>query len=198
MRRHRSRDRWMSLRKKQLDRCQNPDLAEVVDRNIRTIARYREEVEKSKGFQDKIADWMTQWSGSMLFVYFHAAWFALWILANSEWFGLQQFDPFPYGLLTMIVSLEAIFLSTFVLISQNRQPELADRRSELDLQINLLTECELTRVLAIVNAVATKFDIDVADNQELEELEKDTKPQAVLKELENNSEAPRNKKRRAK
>jgi uncharacterized membrane protein len=77
----------------------------------------------------------------------------------------------------MVVSLEAIFLSTFVLISQNRQAELADRRSELDLQINLLTEYELTRVLAIVKALAENFDIDCGDARELEELERDTMPQ---------------------
>jgi uncharacterized membrane protein len=187
MRRYRTRDRWHALKQRQLDRCKNPALAQVVDRNIRTIATYRDEVERSKGFQDHLADWMTHWSGTMLFVYFHAAWFGMWVIANLGVFGLPQFDPFPYGLLTMVVSLEAIFLSTFVLISQNRQAELADRRSELDLQINLLTEYELTRVLKIVDALAEKWDVDCGDAEELQELEQDIKPQEVLKELENES-----------
>jgi len=180
--RHRNRQRW--LKQQQLNRVKNPDLAEVVDRNIRLIWDYRDEIEKLKGFQNHLADWMTHWSGTMLFVYFHAAWFGLWVLANLGLFGLPTFDPFPYGLLTMIVSLEAIFLATFVLISQNRQAELADRRSELDLQINLLTEYELTRVLTIVDAIAKKFDIDCGDAKELKDLERETKPGAMLKELE--------------
>jgi uncharacterized membrane protein len=190
MRRHRSRDRWHSLKEQQLHRCGNPKLADVVGKNIETIAAYREEAERSKGFQEHLADWMTQWSGTMLFVYFHAAWFGIWVVVNLGWRDLPSFDPFPYGLLTMIVSLEAIFLSTFVLISQNRQAELADRRSELDLQINLLTEHELTRVLKIVDALADKFGIDGGDANELEELERDTKPQEVLKELENGAAQP--------
>jgi uncharacterized membrane protein len=197
MRRHRSRDRWHSLKEQQLYRCKNPKLADVVGRNIETIAAYREEAERSKDFQDHMADWMTHWSGTMLFVYFHAAWFGIWVVASLGWFGLPSFDPFPYGLLTMIVSLEAIFLSTFVLISQNRQAELADRRSELDLQINLLTEYELTRVLKIVDALAVKFGIDGGDANELEELERDTKPREVLKELENGAAQPASNKPRS-
>jgi uncharacterized membrane protein len=74
-----------------------------------------------------------RWSGSMFFIYAHCVWFALWIAANVGWLGFSAFDPFPFGLLTTIVSLKAIFLSTFVLVSQNRQAALADRRSELDL-----------------------------------------------------------------
>ena len=179
-----NRDRWTSLREQQLERCRNPDLAEVVDRNIRTIDEYRQAAERSKSLQDHIADWMTHWAGSLPFVYFHVAWFGVWVLANVGWLGVPAFDPFPFGLLTTIVSLEAIFLSTFVLVSQNRQGELADRRSELDLQINLLTEYELTRVLKLVDAIARKIGIPECQDEELKELEKDVKPEAVLEELE--------------
>jgi hypothetical protein len=98
MRRHRARDRWHFLKEQPLDPCKNPKLAHVVDKNIKTIATYREEAEESKGFQDHLADWMTHWSGTMVFVYFHAAWFGLWVMANLGLFGLPQFDPFPYGL----------------------------------------------------------------------------------------------------
>jgi len=85
----------------------------------------------------------------MIFAYVHIVWFGMWILINTGRLGVRAFDPFPYGLLTMIVSLEAIFLSTFVLISQNRLSEEAERSSDLDLQIGLLTEHELTRVLQL-------------------------------------------------
>jgi uncharacterized membrane protein len=91
--------------------------------------------------EDRIADAMTAFSGSMAFVYLHAAWFAVWLLLNLGVFGpAPVFDPFPFGLLTLIVSLEAIFLSTFVLISQNRQSGRADIRSELDYETNVRSE----------------------------------------------------------
>src|SRR5687768_2333916 len=151
---------------------------------MRVIDEYRGEVEKEKGFQDHLADWITHWSGSMLFVYFHVAWFGAWILANVGILGIEPFDPFPFGLLTTIVSLEAIFLSTFVLVSQNRQAELADLRSDLDLQINLLAEYEMTRVLTLVNAIAKHLDIAESDRDELKELMKDVQPDEILQELE--------------
>lgn len=91
--------------------------------------------------EDRIADGMTAFSGSMAFVYLHAGWFAVWLLLNLGLFGSAVvFDPFPFGLLTLIVSLEAIFLSTFVLISQNRQAGRADVRSELDYETNVRSE----------------------------------------------------------
>jgi uncharacterized membrane protein len=92
--------------------------------------------------------------------------------------------------LTTIVSLEAIFLSTFVLVSRNRQAALADRRSELDLQINLLAEYEMTRVLTLVDRLAKKFDIDDCNDEELAELKQDVKPDHLLKELESHGKSP--------
>ncbi|HET7489692.1 MAG TPA: DUF1003 domain-containing protein [Acidimicrobiales bacterium] len=91
--------------------------------------------------QDKAADRVTGFAGSMKFVYLHSAWFGVWILINIGILGAAlRFDKFPFGLLTMIVSLEAIFLSTFVMISQNRQAERSDVRSELDFEANLRSE----------------------------------------------------------
>ena len=96
----------------------------------------------------------------MTFVYFHCGFFAAWILLNLRLGGMPAFDPYPYGMLTTIVSLEAIFLSTFVLVSQNRQAAIAERRTELDLQINLLTEYEVTRILKLVDQLAKKNGMD--------------------------------------
>ena len=91
--------------------------------------------------QDRLSDAMTAFSGSMPFVYFHAVWFVAWLLCNEGVFDKSLiFDPFPFGLLTLIVSLEAIFLSTFVLISQNRQQERADRRSQADYENDIRAE----------------------------------------------------------
>jgi uncharacterized membrane protein len=94
------------------------------------------------------------------------------------------FDPFPYGLLTMIVSLEAIFLSTVVLISQNRLSAEIERRADLDLHIGLLTEHELTRVLQMLDAIQRKMGIDDDEASELADLEMETKPEDVLAEIE--------------
>jgi uncharacterized membrane protein len=88
--------------------------------------------------QDAFADAITQFSGPMAFVYLHIVWFAFWIIVNTV--STRQFDPFPFGLLTLVVSLEAIFLSTFVLISQNRQGTRADIRARIDFQTNVQSE----------------------------------------------------------
>ncbi|GAB3981043.1 hypothetical protein GCM10029978_080730 [Actinoallomurus acanthiterrae] len=102
--------------------------------------------------QDRVADQITAFSGSMPFVYIHVVWFTGWILVNSV--GPARFDPYPYGLLTLIVSLEAIFLSTFVMLSQNREALRSDLRSEIDFETNVLSE-------AWLEAVAEKLGIDV-------------------------------------
>lgn len=88
-------------------------------------------------WQERAADVVTGFAGSLWFVYLHAAWFLLWILDNVGAFGLHKFDEFPFGLLTMIVSLEAIFLSTFVMVSQNRQAARSEVRSQVDFESNL-------------------------------------------------------------
>jgi uncharacterized membrane protein len=91
--------------------------------------------------QDRAADAVTAFAGSLNFVYIHAVWFGIWIAANVGLFGAAAtFDKFPFGLLTMIVSLEAIFLATFVMVSQNRQAARADIRSEVDFENNLRSE----------------------------------------------------------
>jgi uncharacterized membrane protein len=116
----------------------------------------------------------------MVFVYVDIAWFGLWILLNTGQLRVPVFDPFPYGLLTMVVSLEAIFLSTFVLISQNRQGEETERRADLDLHIGLLTEYELTRVLQMLDAIQDKPGIVDHENSEPADLEMETRPEDVL------------------
>ena len=157
--------------------------ATVIEQNIDHIAMSRREFERSKSLQDRVADLITAFSGSMLFVYLHLAWFAVWIVINLGWLGATPFDEFPFGLLTMVVSLEAIFLSTFVLISQNRSSALADKRADLDLQINLLSEREATKLLTLLEAVAKRVGVTTDDDPDLEELKKEVNPTEVLDEL---------------
>ena len=122
------------------------------------------EIQKLGTLQDKLADRITRFAGSMGFVYLHGVWFVLWILANLGLFGAAlQFDEFPFGLLTLVVSLEAIFLSTFVMISQNRQGAAAEVRSELDYQTNVKAEKEIDVVMKTLQRMADKQGVGIED-----------------------------------
>jgi uncharacterized membrane protein len=162
----------------------NPNLADIVETNVHKIIALRKEQEKSETFQERIADWLTALSGSIPFAYIHALWFIVWVIINVGWTPLPKFDPFPFGLLTLIVSLEAIFLSTFVLISQNRQAAIQDQRADLDLHINLLAEHEITRILKLVDAIADHMGLAEGEDKEVDELKKDVAPEMVLEEIE--------------
>jgi uncharacterized membrane protein len=162
----------------------NPSLSKVVERNIRTMIQLRLQAARARSVQDLLADAITALSGRMIFVYVHLVWFGVWILLNTGRLGVRPFDPFPYGLLTMIVSLEAIFLATFVLISQNRLGQEAEHRADLALHIGLLTEHELTRVLQMLDVIQDKLGIENHENSDLANLEMETKPEDVLAEIE--------------
>lgn len=161
----------------------NPALSNVIEQNIRTIIHLRQKAAAERSLQDRIADIVTSFSGRMLFVYVHIVWFGVWIVLNTGLSGVPPFDPYPYGLLTMIVSLEAIFLSALVLISQNRLSAEAEDRANLDLQIGLLTEHELTRVLQMLDAIQGKMGIQDDTRSELADLEMETRPEDVLAEI---------------
>jgi uncharacterized membrane protein len=127
--------------------CRVIDQADgVEDGNLYKVEHYRTGNERAlldalMRAQDRAADRITSFAGSLNFVYLHSVWFGIWILINVGILGASlKFDKFPFGLLTMIVSLEAIFLSTFVMVSQNRQAARADIRSELDFETNLRSE----------------------------------------------------------
>src|SRR5688500_7412536 len=115
---------------------EQPELADVVHRNIKSLLEVRREFSRRRTMQDRIADRITCFSGSMRFVFLHAVIFGGWLVLNSQPVaklipGLKPWDPFPFVMLAMIASVEAIFLSTFVLISQNRAAALAVKREEL-------------------------------------------------------------------
>jgi len=157
--------------------------SDVVVRNIRALVLRRKEEERSRGYEERIADVITRFTGTMAFVYLHVALFAGWIVVNLGWTPLPVFDE-SLVLLAMCASVEAIFLSTFVLISQNRMAALADKRADLDLQISLLSEHEVTRLLGLVTEIAKKMGIQGSDDPQLTELVQDTVPEKVLDEME--------------
>ena len=161
----------------------NPTLSDVVEGNIRTLLQLRRERSRGRSLQDRLADGITYLSGRMGFVYFHIVWFAAWILVNSGRIGVSVFDPFPYGLLTMVVSLEAIFLSAFVLISQNRLSEEVERRADLDLHIGMLDEAKMTFALKMLHQIQQKLEIDGGDDPALMDLLLATSPKDPLEEI---------------
>ncbi|WP_207532574.1 DUF1003 domain-containing protein [Desertivirga arenae] len=160
-----------------------PPMASVVERNIKALLEREKNEEAKESYQDKIADKITKFTGSMLFVYIHFLLIGLWILWNVNLLGLKPFDP-SFVILAMAASVEAIFLSTFVLISQNRAARLADKRAELELQVNLLAEHEITKLIAMVSTIARKLDIQDFDQKEIEDLAKDVHPEKVLDFIE--------------
>jgi uncharacterized membrane protein len=173
----------LEKKSKHLKRAQNPRMADVIEENICTIVELRRTEEQKKSPQDKVADAITAFSGSMWFIYIHVIWFGGWVLINTGLTPIPKFDPYPFNFLTMVVSLEAIFLATFVLISQNKMGEVADRRADLDLQINLLAEYEITRILRLVDAMAVKMNIEDAKDPEMDELKEAVAPDVLMEEI---------------
>jgi uncharacterized membrane protein len=158
--------------------------ASVVERNIDALLERRREDESRRSRQDRAADVITGFTGSMAFVYIHLALFGSWIAVNLGWVpGVPRFDE-SFTVLAMAASVEAIFLSTFVLISQNRMQALADRRADLDLQVSLLAEHEVTHLIHLVRAMARRMDIEEARDPALDELAQDIRPESVLKQMD--------------
>lgn len=164
--------------------------ANVVERNIRALLERRQHEERHKSLHERLADAITRFTGSMLFVYVHLVIFGLWIILNLGITPVRPFDP-TFVILAMAASVEAIFLSTFVLISQNRMQAHADRRADLDLQISLLAEHEITKLLTLISGIAERLGVD-ASQPELSELKRDIAPEKVLDQIEQSEREAKN------
>ncbi len=163
---------------------QPPGLSSVLERNIQALSERRLREERQATRQEKMAEAITRFTGSMLFVYLHLALFGFWILANLGWIpGVPQWDE-SFVVLAMMASVEAIFLSTFVLISQNRMQAAADKRADLDLQISLLAEHEVTKLVTLTKAMADHLGVRTAIDDEIPEITRNVAPEAVLDEIE--------------
>jgi len=145
---------------------------------------------------EKFADWITAALGSMKFLILNLLWFAVWMAINTGLIpGVTPFDPFPFGLLTMIVSLEAIALAIIVLISQNRAAKIADLRGEIDLQVDIITESELTKLMMMMHLLLEKQGIDLSADHDLDEMLKPTNvdklEEALEQQVVNNTKSDR-------
>lgn len=133
----------------------------TVQRNIQTIIAVEEQQDQERSWSNRLADTIGTFAGTITFVIIHLVAFVAWAVVNRSMVpGVPAFDPYPFNLLTMIVSMEGVLLSTFVLIKQNRMGVRADRRAHLDLQINLLTEKEVTKVIQLLEHVVTHMGIE--------------------------------------
>src|SRR3954447_15218200 len=132
--------------------------------NINKVVQLEEEAQKHRTFAERVSDVIANFVGSMVFVVIHVVWFAIWAVVNIGVLGFSwKFDPYPFQLLCMLVSLEGVLLSTFVLIKQNRMSQRADQRSHLDLQVNLLAEKEITKVLQMQRLICRRLGIEEGD-----------------------------------
>jgi uncharacterized membrane protein len=159
---------------------------DAIRRNIELVSRMEEKFLRDRRFGEHIADAIGTFSGTVTFVVIHVLFYTLWILVNVRIVPrIPPFDPYPFMLLSTVVSLEAIFLSTFVLMKQNRMSKRADSRAHLDLQINLLAEKEMTMVLQMLHLIGTR--VGVRDHQfdsELSQLSEETPVETIANQIE--------------
>lgn len=153
-------------------------------RNIDVLRERRDAEQSSATLEERLAQRITRFTGSMRFVYVHALLYGFWLVANSGLVpGVEPWDP-TYVILAMIASVEAIFLSTFILISQNRMAAAADRRAELDVQVSLLAEQEITKLVQLVSDMAKRMGVEDEASPETEEMKRGVAPEAVLDAIE--------------
>ena len=162
----------------------------VLERNIDALLERQRREARARTFQDRIADAITRFTGTLYFIYLHIAGLLAWIAINLGLTPLPRFDP-SFVLLAMVASVEAIFLTSFVLMTQSRMQADADRRADLDLQVDLLAEHELSRVAKLVAEIAQRLGVATTDEPEVREIQGDVEPEQVLDALEERKQLQR-------
>ena len=156
---------------------------QLTQRNIEVVRNLEEAANEERTTADRVARRIARFCGSMTFVWVHVIGFAGWITLNLVP-GVNHIDPFPFTFLTFVVSLEAIFLSTFILISQNQDTKISERRNHLDLQINLLSEQENTKMLTMLQAIAEKVGVEIEPDEDMTVLAQETELEKVVAQIE--------------
>jgi uncharacterized membrane protein len=154
--------------------------------NVEAIARLESEALLSRSLGERVSDAVVKFIGTASFVAVHLAWFGVWVVVNFGWIPtVPVFDPFPFGILTLIVSAEGVLLAIFILVSQNRMTRQADRRAHLDLQVNMLAEQELTLMLQMQEQLCHRLGVDVrAERQEAQHLMEHTNVEDIVQSIE--------------
>ena len=159
-----------------------------VQKNIQSIMRLDKQTSRQRSTAERVADKITTFAGSTPFIIFHIAWFAGWIFVNLRLIpGVRPFDPLPFSFLTLVVSLEAIFLALLVLKSQNRMTKEADKRAHIDLQINMLAEQEGTKILKMIQRIGKHLGLEEEIDEAMEQLSQETDVNQVAKTLDEKS-----------
>ncbi|HET8748078.1 MAG TPA: DUF1003 domain-containing protein [Ramlibacter sp.] len=158
-------------------------VADVTRENVHAMRKLEQLAVAKRTAADRIAEFVARFCGSITFVWIHAVVFTAWIAWNAIP-ALPHFDPYPFTFLTLVVSLEAIFLGSFILIAQNYEMRVTERRSQLDLQINLLAEQENTKILQILDRMSRKMGLTEEDDPEVRVLEQATRPETLARQIE--------------
>ena len=164
------------------DRRNGKSVEELTEQNVDRVSQLEESAREQRTSTDRMAEAIANFCGSMTFVWVHVVWFGGWIVLNLIP-GVPHFDQFPFTFLTLVVSLEAIFLSTFILISQNLETRISERRSHLDLQLNMLSEQENTKMITILQAIAEKVGADLSQDPHLAALSEETMPERLVEQI---------------
>lgn len=180
-------------------RKKHQSVEDVTRLNVQAMRQLEDAQLAKRTRADRVAGAIARFCGSMTFVVIHVLAFAGWILFNSLP-GIAHFDPYPFTFLTLVVSLEAIFLSTFILMSQNYDMRVGERRNQLDLQINLLSEQENTKMLQLLERIAAKVGVHEHSDPQVRALEEATRPEALIEQIEeaygkNQAQPPREDRR---
>lgn len=162
---------------------ETPEVTKIVERNVHALVHRKKEDHKRRSITEKFIGAITSFAGSMSSLYIHSILFGVWVVWNMGLLNVKPFDP-NFIMLATFAAVEAIFLTTFVLIGQKHMNAKAEKWAELDLQISLLTEHEVTRILTLITAVARKMNIEVVEGKEIEELSRDIHPDNVLDTME--------------
>ncbi len=158
---------------------------ENINKRLLDIKSIKARANARRTLAEKFADGMTSKFGSVFFLSINALWFAVWIAANNGWIPrVEPFDPFPFGLLTMVVSLEAIFLAIIVLISQNREARVGEIREEIQLQVSTISESEVTKLIHLMSILLEKQGVDIDKDPELKKMLKRVNNEEIEQEVE--------------
>ncbi|HEY0098216.1 MAG TPA: DUF1003 domain-containing protein [Pyrinomonadaceae bacterium] len=154
--------------------------------NVEAIAKLEHRELHGRSMGEKVSDFFVSIMGSMSFLVFHVVWFAVWFMVNLRAIpGVAPFDPFPFGILTLIVSSEGVFLAIFILISQNRMTRQSDKRAHLDLQVSILAEQEMTMMLRMQRQLCEHLGVEVDTvREEAKELLEETDVHRLVSTLE--------------
>jgi uncharacterized membrane protein len=172
-------------KKKRIGKAASAAADQQAQKNVESIMALEKEAIQSRSAAEKMADKITKAAGSTAFIIFHLFWFGGWILLNVSFVpGIRPFDPFPYSFLTLVVSLEAIFLTLLVLMSQNRMTKEADKRAHLDLQVNMLAEQEATTILRMVQKIGKHLGLEKEMDDTKRELAEETDVHQLAKALD--------------